>query len=164
MMTSNTVFITAIRRKFPPTVIDVQQCQTPPKPQSTFTTALSIRFMVTVCDFMSCCNISDLLTRFSCHPKWGQLLQVTTDIAGMSSWGTRYTNSVYLKHISSLIPIAIVAFAIILVFTMILWFAVGIIFAMKLITLDRQSAVFFLHSWFFWLFLWRCYFTSFASR
>jgi len=30
-MTSNTVFITAIQQKFPPTVIDVQRCQTPPK-------------------------------------------------------------------------------------------------------------------------------------
>jgi len=53
------------------------------------------------------------------------------DIAGTSSWGSRYTNSVYLKHISSLIPVAIVAFAIILLFIMILSFAVGIIFATK---------------------------------
>jgi len=86
---------------------------------------------VTVCDFMSCCNISDLLTHFSCHPEWEQLLRVATDIVGTSSWGSRYPNSVYLKHISSLIPIAIVTFVIILLFVMILSFIVGIIFAMK---------------------------------
>jgi len=113
------------------------------KPQSTFTTALSMRFMVMVCDFMSCCDISDLLACFSCHPEWGQLLWIMTDIMGTSSWGTRYTNSVYLKHISLLISIAIVTFAIILLFVMILSFAAGIIFATKLITLDWQSAAFF---------------------